>query len=347
MLKSVQFKFLLYKNIIIFITILFFGLIHNIYSNQSNENEILRKILDSNIKKFSNYNFDKNTKLDKRINLAPDFVINTWMKWDKRDNYTNYSLSPGEMEIVTNYLKILPEIHTRLLKERLIGIYFIKYFLGSGLADWVIDENGEFYYYIIFNSKVLKKNISEFVTYKDRTCFKKNNNDFKIYIDCGRDYNGFLNILLHETTHVVDCINNITPYVEKFLNKIQKKKVKSEFCTGIWKNYSLPVEKYDFAYRKFITFYKLNKGPKINISDAAEVYTQLKSTPFISLFGSMSWAEDLVEFVAYYHLTEVLKQPYKIKVLKNNKIIMQYEPMKSDEAIKRSKLIKKYFYSQQ
>jgi hypothetical protein len=50
----------------------------------------------------------------------------------------------------------------------------------------------------------------------------------------------------------------------------------------------------------------------------------------VSLYGSSNWFDDLAEYVALYHLTEVLKQPYRIVIRRQGEEIYVYEPMKSD-----------------
>jgi len=50
----------------------------------------------------------------------------------------------------------------------------------------------------------------------------------------------------------------------------------------------------------------------------------------VSLYGSSNWYDDLAEYVALYHLTEVLKQPYRIVISKDGKEIFAFEPMKSE-----------------
>ena len=87
----------------------------------------------------------------------------------------------------------------------------------------------------------------------------------------------------------------------------------------------------------------MRDGPKINISDSAEVYKQLSGTPFASLYGSQNWMEDLTEFVTFYHLTQKLNQPYIIKVYNKDDLIFSYEPMKSKKIQERFKVIEKLY----
>ncbi|MBU1076753.1 MAG: hypothetical protein KKH98_05630 [Spirochaetes bacterium] len=294
---------------------------------------------------LSNYDFNKDRQLLSRVKYAPHFVINAWKKWDKKDNYKQYTLNKNEKELVQNSLFRLPYLTRRTLRRRLIHIYFIENFLGYGVTDWVLDKTGQVYFYMIFNPDVLRKNISQVITEKEMTCFKKDTDEIDVKINCMTNHSGFLYILLHESTHAVDYVNNITPYVEPVMAKVTGEiNKKSRFTKDIWEEYAEPEDKYDYKYRSDITYYGMNDGPKINISEAADFYKQLKETPFTSSYASLNWAEDLAEFVTFYQLTQKLEKPYQIKVLKNKKVIFQYEPMKQKKVKKRFQFIEKAFY---
>ncbi len=71
-------------------------------------------------------------------------------------------------------------------------------------------------------------------------------------------------------------------------------------------------------------------GQTLAIDQAESVYAALRRTPFVSLYGSSNWYDDLAEYVTLYHLTEVLGQPYRIVIRKEGKEAFAYEPMKSD-----------------
>jgi len=69
----------------------------------------------------------------------------------------------------------------------------------------------------------------------------------------------------------------------------------------------------------------------------------LLKTPFVSLYGSMSWAEDFADFTALYWLTEKLKQPYEIKYFEDGEMKMMFRPMAGREKEERKKLMERYF----
>jgi hypothetical protein len=68
---------------------------------------------------------------------------------------------------------------------------------------------------------------------------------------------------------------------------------------------------------------------------------------FVSLYGSYNWHDDLAEVVTWYHLTEKLKQPYRIEIRKKGQIIFVYEPMKSPLVRSRFDLMKRFYESEQ
>ena len=283
---------------------------------------------------FENYGFSGKTPVDRRIKKSPPFVLTYLKNLDGRDDYSDHELTPEELEIIKKSIELLPAGTRRTMEERLLGIYFINNFLGSGFADWVLDKENNFYVFLVFNPVVLKKNISQTITDKEKTCFIPNDPSYEIYLDCGTELSGFYYILLHETAHLVDYVSQVTPYTEEEV-KIYKNIIKpsTPFISGVWKTYNKTIEEYTF--RKEVTFYGFHKGPRINISRAPEIYRALSMTPLPTLYGTLNWAEDIAEMLTFYHITEKLKYPFIIKVLKNGKEIYRLEPMKNPHIRKR------------
>lgn len=63
----------------------------------------------------------------------------------------------------------------------------------------------------------------------------------------------------------------------------------------------------------------------------------------MSLYSSSNWYDDLAEYVAVFHWTEILKQPYKIVIRNESKKVFDYEPMKSNLVRKRVGQIKRFY----
>jgi len=294
------------------------------------------------IKVLKNYSLHFDKSPEKRIFRVPDFLMKKWMKWDKRTDYKVFMPEKKDLHRIAAVIKKLPPLHYKVLKKKLIAIYFVENILGSGIADWVIGPNNEFYYYIILNPNNLKNTMSEQLTWRTSTAFIKNSGKEKVYIDCGAKLSGLDYILLHEVTHIVDYEKRITPFVESKIKNIQPGKNKDhKFTTSVWKDYK--VSKELFPYQKGIKFYGLSGKPELKSSDSVKIYRSLEKTSYVSLYGTTTWAEDLADFLTFYHITQRMKIPYVIKIKKGNKRIYSYEPMKNSLVKKRFKHMKIFY----
>jgi hypothetical protein len=110
---------------------------------------------------------------------------------------------------------------------------------------------------------------------------------------------------------------------------------------GIWKGYKKTIKNYRFMER--VTFYGFRKGPKINISEAADIYRGLAKSPFVSLYSTLSWAEDVVELLTFYHITEKMKRPFVISVFRDDELVYRLEPMKNPLVRKRFPKLKIFY----
>jgi hypothetical protein len=282
---------------------------------------------------FGSYRFDERSTLASRVTAPPQVVLNYLMDLDSRTDYEPYTPDGNEMKIIENAIASLPAKHKGILKKRLIGIYFIRNFFGNGLTDWVVGPQKTVYTILVFNAGALAKNLTELLTEKEKTCFRIDDPEYEIYIDCGKKYNGFNYILLHESTHAVDYILAITPYADRqYKDYMHIGTSETEFTKTIWNGYGASRGQYIFSGKVF--FYGSPK-PQLNVSKSAGVYSGLAHSPFASLYGSLSWAEDLAELVAFYHITHVLNQPYVINITRKGEKILSVRPMESPEVRKR------------
>jgi len=296
-------------------------------------------------KKLEDYSFDSGSSILSRISETPDFLLKTFMEWDNVDNYTSYLPTESELQIIEEYLSVLPPLHKKTIEEKLIGIYFINNLMGSGIADYVIDENNNIYTILIINPKTLKSSISEWISLRENSCFIQNTGSVDINVNCGDDYLGFLYILLHETSHIVDYIHYITPYTEPGIKEIKGDEIldKTELTSNVWNDYYIPVNRYNHNYRDNISYYGLNNGPHLKQSDISGIYKDLSNSPFVSLYGSLSWAEDFAELMTWYHITEKMGLPYEINLYKDNNLLSTYKPMNSPLVKSRINFIQKIY----
>ncbi|MFH0975350.1 MAG: hypothetical protein V1874_06170 [Spirochaetota bacterium] len=296
------------------------------------------KISGTPAKNYTSYAFNPETPLEERVKAAPDFLLSYLKEIDNNSTYSIYMPAKHEITIIRKYLALLPQIHQNILKDRLIGIYFINNFTGSGMVEYVLEGQDRIFGVLIINPETLRNNISDWMTYRENTCFTADTqaNDIKITIDCGKNYSGLIYILLHETTHLVDYVEHYTPYVEEDMRELGFSLPETDFTKEVWINYDEPAKDFDFSLRRDISFYGLGHGPSIPAQKAAGVYNAFSRTPFVSLYGAQNWAEDFVEYFTWYYFTVKLKQPYKSRVAAAGKILLEYEPMKSEKVLKRA-----------
>ena len=135
-------------------------------------------------------------------------------------------------------------------------------------------------------------------------------------------------------------IVNVESYIRDYLKMEIKEK---EFTKGVWKDYSLPLNQYNYKLRNKVTFYGNKKGSKIKLSQSMRVYKQLSQTPFASLYSSKIWPDDFAEYVTFYHLSQKMGLPFKINIYNKGELIYSYEPMKSALVKTRFPLMEKFY----
>ena len=166
-----------------------------------------------------------------------------------------------------------------------------------------------------------------------------------VTVDCGAKYQGVLYTILHEGLHAYDYIRGVTPYVEDMIVYATRDGKGLGVSWDVWQSIKKPRPGADYPYRDKLHFYGFDGGPAIPAADAAKVYKALMTSPFPSLYGGRSWAEDAAELFTFYHLTHALGQPYAIRVAGQEP--MTIEPMKTGKALGRAQRLYGSFYGPQ
>ncbi len=311
--------------------------------SQSRAN-LLRLIDETPAKKLQSYHFDPSSPLQARIKPAPDFVVAFWSQTDKAADYASYTPTDAERRMIRDYLSKLPRHFKEVLQQRLIAIYFIKNLLGSGVTDYVLDNHGNIYVVMLFNPAALGTDLSTWMTFRENSCFSADAPAMQVTINCGARYTGFLYSLVHESAHAVDYVELHTPYPEKQIKIIkQSEKSRTSFTENIWVDMRTPYAIYDFNARSSLAFYGADGRSKTSIREAPQIYKRFSETPFASLYGSTNWAEDFADFVMFYHLTQVLKQPYEIHLTDQEGVDRICKPLDSPLVQKRFPLVQKFY----
>lgn len=236
-----------------------------------------------------------------------------------------HELSETERRKFLSAFTALPPLHRHILTERLRSVSFLDNMPNTALTSTV--NPGEPYrlFDVTIRANILDDNVSEWLTEKERTCFETKDALLNVFIEAG-EFDAIAYVLLHEATHIVDASLGITPPIRPDGQTVDDSAV-NEFTAGIWLERSDPFPR--FQHRPLEEIHFRNNEKVFPMEQAVTVYESLQRTPFVSLYGSCNWFEDLAEFVSVYHFTEKLGQPFRIVVRNDDEVVFSYEPMKS------------------
>ncbi|RAJ93209.1 hypothetical protein LX87_04721 [Larkinella arboricola] len=255
-----------------------------------------------------------------RIQPAPESVFKMFREAGMQP--VNRELTPSQKEMVRNALAVLPPLHQRILRQHLQSISFMDNMPNTALTSVLDSVGGLKMFNITFRAGLLDETISEWATWKENTCFNPvDKADYQIRVQ-GGNMDALIYVLLHEATHVVDAVTQVTPYFAEKHSVVKP----TPFTKNVWRLANVPEDQYIDSLLEKTRF---RSGRPMMISQAPEVYQKLAKTPFPSLYGMAAWSEDLAELTTIYHLTTQLNQPFHIVVTKNNVELARFEPMKN------------------
>lgn len=236
-----------------------------------------------------------------------DFYINH----DISFNYSNHDLTETEKFLLLEYFSYLPPKMQSCFKENVYAIYFIDGMWYGGLTDFIFDENQKIYCVMYLNADVFNKTLSDWLEQRDNTIFIQTDENKKIKTECSDDYKALLHVLLHETTHVYDYVNQITPYLDFFDGQEKSDSVYYNF----WASKSQPVKKYNHKDLSAFSYYYF--GNQIPLKKAKGLINYLSKTPFSTLYGAKNFQDDFAETVTFYYLKKAFGINYKIIYIEN------------------------------
>jgi hypothetical protein len=277
---------------------------------------------------YQRHGLDATTPLESRVKSAPASVLKLFTE-SGRPAPKVHTLTEAERAKVNFAIQSLPSLQRRILTERLRGLSFLDGMPNTALTSTVNADESFRLYDITVNARILPMNVSDWLTDKERTCFDSTGSPLRVSVDAGMKLDALLYVLLHEATHVVDYTEGITPKVgADGRTWAADRRPVTPFTEGIWSDPSLPALPFRDPLRAGLRFY--SGSTALPVDQASRVYESLRRTPFVSLYGGRNSLDDLAEYVTVYHLTEVLKQPYRIVIRRGNDEVFEYEPMKSD-----------------
>ncbi|MEO6286689.1 MAG: hypothetical protein ABIN80_25100 [Dyadobacter sp.] len=265
-------------------------------------------------------NLNSNSDPSKRIRIAPESVFKSFREAGMKP--VNHKLTPAENKKVSNAFALLPPLHQRILKQHLQSISFMDNMPNTALTSPVDTGGATKMFNITFRASLLDENISQWATWKEKTCYKQEaDSNYNVRVE-GGEMNAMIYVLMHEATHIVDLVTEITPHTAEANAVVGP----TTFTKDIWRLSNIPADPYIDSLLEQTRF---RSGKQVPISLAPEIYAKLAKTPFPSLYGMAAWSEDIAELATIYHLTSKLSQPFYIVVTKDHVELARFEPMKN------------------
>jgi hypothetical protein len=275
------------------------------------------------------YRLDPTSSLESRI-IAPSATALKMFKRVGQTTPTEHVLTEVEQRKLSAAFAALLPLHQRVLKERLRGVSFVNASMpGTGLNLPVNPGDSYKLFDITIRAAIFRQNASEFLSEKESGYYDAAGSPLRISIEAG-EQDAIVYVLLHEATHIVDSCLGITPPLR---SDNKSASGTTPFTEGVWSEHTITVPSYRDPLRERLRF-RAN-GRILPIEHVNSIYPSLSKTPFASLYSSSNWGDDLAEYVAVFHWTEKLKQPYRIVISKRSEIVFVYEPMQSNLVRKR------------
>ena len=300
------------------------------------QQKTIKKLREEPAYRLESYGKNLDVRLEDRIFSAPEFLLDYLKRLDKTDLYKPYAISQSDKYEIQKCISGLPEKFKTVLNMKLLGIFFIDEFFGGGLTDSVFDLDGSLYSIIILNPKILKSSMSDWINFRDNSIFNEAKN-ITVKSVCTPNKMQLLQTLVHEISHVYDFHNHITPYADPGLTIFKKSDI-TPFIENAWAGYDKPVKEYDFPNRDKMSFYGLG-DKRIDISYAQEMYKNLLNTPFSSLYGALTWAEDFAESFTWFYLKKRYGIEYTVIVYSPKTSRIEFSPSENKSLDQRNRIL--------
>ena len=298
----------------------------------------LREIVDGlPAKHLAAYDFDPAVPIAERLGSIPDDLLALYSRADGVD-YRRFEPDGDERSRLHQALSDLPRRHRDVLAGRLVAIYCIENFTGSGMADWILGPDDDVYAVLILHPRVFSMSASELITLRASSAFRADDPESVLEVELDEEVSALDYIVLHESTHIVDYAERHTPCVEpSMIELVGPSERETAFTDAAWTGYDETARRFDFPHRSRLRYYGLAGDPLVSNRELGAAYAHLARTPFVSLYASANWAEDFAEYVTFFYLTQARGYSYALRVRRAGEIVVELEPMRSPEVLDRAR----------
>ncbi len=269
--------------------------------------------------------------LEDRLHAAPQPLLD-YLHLDNRLN--GYDTRPQAAvaddsfrQDVRQAIVELPGPVQAAVKEKLIGIFFVRNLGTTGYTEAVADPQGKpAAGFVVLDVESLRRTANAWATFRENTVFQ-NDGEGRLRVtleEAPNDNakNAIQFILLHEFGHLVSIGERFHPdWLDKTKTEgtylfypLSWRKAKDGSNVSLFEDV--------FPERRDVRFYG---KPRLKSSQMEGVYRSLAMTNFVSLYGATSPFEDFAESFALYVHSAWMKKPYRVEITQSGNRVFLYE----------------------
>jgi hypothetical protein len=269
--------------------------------------------------------------LEDRVYATPEPLLD-YLHLDNRLN--GYDTRPQAAVVddsfrqdVRQAIAELPGPVQAAVKEKLIGIFFVRNLGTTGYTEAVADPQGRpAAGFVVVDVESLRRTANAWATFRENTVFQ-NDGEGRLQVtleEAPNDNakNAIQFILLHEFGHLVSIGERFHPdWLDKTKTEgtylfypLSWRKAKDGSNVSLFEDV--------FPERRDVRFYG---EPRLKSSQMEGVYRSLAMTNFVSLYGATSPFEDFAESFALYVHSAWMKKPYRVEITQSGNRVFLYE----------------------
>ena len=157
------------------------------------------------------HGLDTASPLESRVKDTPAAVLKMFEEAGEAAP-TAHALTTAERRKLSAGFAALPPLHRQILGERLRGVSFLDGMPNTALTSTVNPDEPYRLFHITIRAGILRENVSEWMTWKERTCYEVASSTLSVSVEAG-ELDAIIYVLLHEATHIVDSCLQMTPAV--------------------------------------------------------------------------------------------------------------------------------------
>ncbi|MFC1838948.1 hypothetical protein ACFL1N_05155 [Thermodesulfobacteriota bacterium] len=318
------------KNRIINLNILLIILLWISPSNAIDKEALFNKQINHKARSSSTWSELTKKDLKDRILPAPDIIIDYLIN----DNLLQGYKKRPKMAVIddTFFLDIVGAI-TELplpvrnhIHEHLAAVFLVEELGGTGFCELLRDFDKNRLGFIVIDVGALSRKANEWASWKENSPFAKKG-IYTIEAEIERESNNIRKaaiqyILLHEIGHLIGVAKEAHPHWIKGgdLRKWPFSNLSWISLEGGLKGKS----RYDNAFtnRGYVRYYLFKEAPLAS-TEIDNTYVQLLKTDFVSLYAATNTYDDFAETYAMYVHVVLQNKPWKIRIIKEGKIVKE------------------------